>query len=94
MSIGQSLFNNDLRSSLLHVSGIDTTAVVKAGATEVRRAVTSENLALVLTAYNAALTKAFVVALAASCASVLPALGMEWRRIRKDETERKPAEEA
>lgn len=94
VSIGQSLFNNDLRSSLLHVSGIDTIAVVKAGPTELRRAVTPENLALVLTAYNAALTKAFVVALAASCASVLPALGMEWRRIRKDETGRKSAEEA
>lgn len=58
--------------------------MLAAGATDVRRVVGPENLALVLNAYDGALTKAFMVALAASCSSVLPALGMEWRRVRKD----------
>lgn len=92
ISIGQSLFNNNLKSSLRDIPGVDVGAVLAAGATDVRHAVNPEDLEPVLAAYNAALTKIFIVAFAASCASVLPALGMEWKRIKKDEDCEKPME--
>ena len=82
--IGQSLFNQDLRSSLSKILRVDTIAVLTAGATQVRKFVTPEQLDSVLVCYNGALRKAFVVALSVSCFSLLPALGMEWKNVRKE----------
>lgn len=81
--VGQSLFTTRLVSGLSHISGIDPRALLTAGATEVRNVVAQEYLGAVLWSYNEALSKAFIVALAVSCFSVLPALGMEWKKIEK-----------
>ncbi|CAJ2509012.1 Uu.00g140380.m01.CDS01 [Anthostomella pinea] len=85
-SIGQSVFGNFLAQSLARVSGIDVPAVLAAGAIDLDKVVAAESLAAVLLVYNDSLRKAFIVAVAAAAAMVLPASGMEWRTIKKGNT--------
>ena len=82
VAIAQSLFANNLASSLSKISGIDAAAVVVAGATELRNIVGKDNIAAALSAYNGALRRAFIVALASACVGILPALGIEWKNIK------------
>jgi hypothetical protein len=82
--IGQSLFTNDLSSTLPSIPGINVGAILAAGATNLAKVVPADKLAAVLVVYNDALVRAFTVVVAVSCLMVLPALGMEWRTIKKD----------
>lgn len=81
--VSQSIFTNDLVSRLSTMVGVDSGAVLKAGATGLRNIVTPDKLAAVLLSYNSALVKAFVVALAVACFSFLPALGVEWKNVKE-----------
>jgi hypothetical protein len=80
--ISQSVFTNDLVSSLSRIPGVDASLVLRTGATELWNVISKQNLPLVLTSYNMALSKAFTVALAVACFSILPALGMEWKSVK------------
>lgn len=82
--IGQSLFTNFLTSTLPGISGIDPAAILAAGVTELTRLVPTDRLSEVVVIFNDALTRAFTVAVATSCLMVLPALGMEWRSVKKN----------
>ena len=81
--VGQSIFTNDLVSRLSTIAGVDSGAVLKAGATGLRNVVSPDKLAAVLLSYNSALVKAFIVALAVACFSFLPALGVEWKNVKE-----------
>ncbi|KAK0732199.1 major facilitator superfamily domain-containing protein [Lasiosphaeris hirsuta] len=83
--IGQTLFVNALADGLAGLQGVDVQAVLQAGATGLAAMVQPEKLVEVLTIYNSSLRRAFIVALVVSCLMVLPALGMEWRSIKKEE---------
>ncbi|KAB5536173.1 major facilitator superfamily domain-containing protein [Coniochaeta sp. 2T2.1] len=84
-SIAQSLFVNQLGKELPSITGIDVGAIIRAGATELARVVPDPaKLAEVLVVYNDALHDAFTVAVAVGALQVLPALGMEWRNIKKE----------
>jgi hypothetical protein len=83
-SVSQALFVNQLGRGLPTISGIDVEAIIRAGATELGRVVPADKLAEVLVVYNGALRNAFTVAVAIGSLQVLPALGMEWRSIKKD----------
>lgn len=90
MCIGQSLFINDLTKTLRRVEGIDAQVVIEAGATTLSQIVPENRLHEVLTVYNDALEKPFMVVVVVSCLLVLPALGMEWKSIKnknKDKVE-------
>ncbi len=80
--IGQAVFTNNLVDVLSHTSGLDQSLVIKTGATELRDVISAQDLPAVLLAYDGALTKAFTVALAAACFSILPALGIEWKNVK------------
>ena len=82
VAVAQSVFTNNLASSLSQISGINAAAVVAAGATELRNLVSDDNIAAALSSYNGALRRAFIVALAAACFTFLPALGIEWKNIK------------
>ena len=84
ISVGQSVFTNHLVSGLSAIAGIDASQILASGATGVRSAVSSSQLTTVLMTYNDALVKAFIVALAVSCFSLVPALGMEWKNVKKE----------
>ncbi|KAJ5569454.1 uncharacterized protein N7459_008884 [Penicillium hispanicum] len=83
VAVSQNLYTNYLAKMLPSISGIDSTAILRAGATGLVELVPADKLDAVLVVYNAALHRAFIVPVALSCAMVLPALGMEWRDIKK-----------
>jgi hypothetical protein len=80
--IGQAIFTNNLVDSLGLISGLDPSLVIRTGATELRDVIALQDLPVVLFAYNGALSKAFIVALAAACFSIVPALGIEWKNVK------------
>lgn len=81
--IGQSLFTNHLASTLPSISNIDPGELLAAGATELVNVVPADKLSEILNVYNGALVRAFTVAVAVSSLMVLPALGMDWRSVKK-----------
>ena len=98
-SIAQNIFSNRLVKNLAGLPGVTPESVVATGATDLRTAVGDGNLSRVLDAYNGALTDVFKVPLALACFSVIGALLMEWRSVKKgkqhqDDPEKKPAEDA
>lgn len=82
VSVGQNVFTNELVSGLKHISGIEPSAIVKIGATELRNAVDPSSLGAVLLAYNGALTKVFTAALALACLSIIGPSIMQWKNIK------------
>lgn len=83
VSIAQNVFANTLVSDISGVAGLNAGMITKLGATELRNIVPPEYLSIVLQGYNHAIVKAFYVALAAACVSIVGALGMEWRSIKR-----------
>jgi hypothetical protein len=86
--VGTSLFTNHLGSALPIISGIDASATLATGATELTKLVSADKLAEVMAVYNDALVRAFTVVVAGSSLMVLPALGMQWKSIKKEESSR------
>lgn len=82
VSVGQSVFTNELIKGLRNVAGISSAVVVNTGATSIRNVVDPSNLRGVLVAYNGALTKTFTVSLALSCLSIIGSLCIEWKNIK------------
>ena len=82
VSVGQSVFTNQLVEGLNNVAGISPGDVANTGATSIRNVVNTSNLRGVLVAYNGALTKTFTVAVALSCLSIIGALCIEWKNIK------------
>ena len=83
VSIGQNVFSNELIKGLRPIAGINPATVVKTGATEIRNVVDVKFLSQVRAAYNGALTKTFTAALAMAALSIIGALCMEWKNIKK-----------
>ena len=83
VSIGQNIFSNKLIEGLRPIDGINPSIVVRTGATEIRKVVGLGQLSQVLVAYNGALTKTFTVALVMAALSIIGALSMEWKSIKK-----------
>lgn len=88
VAVSQNIYTNYLASALPSVAGIDAGSILSAGATGLADAVPADKLALVRVVYNTALHRAFFVPVALSCAMVLPALGMEWRNVKKESEKR------
>ena len=92
VSIGQNVFSNELGKGLAGVAGIQPARVVATGATELRNVVGAANISAVLLAYNGALVKVYEVALAMACLSIIGALAMEWKSIKKVKKQGGPGE--
>ncbi|KAJ5081844.1 hypothetical protein NUU61_010108 [Penicillium alfredii] len=89
VSVSQNLFTNYLASALPGISGINVAAVLSSGATQLAQTVPPDKLSAVLTVYNAALHRAFILPVALACFMVVPALGMEWRNVKRESEKRK-----
>lgn len=83
VSIGQNVFSNELIKGLRPISGINPATVVKTGATEIRNVVDVRFFSQVRAAYNGALTKTFTASLVMAALSIIGALCMEWKNIKK-----------
>jgi len=82
--IGQSVFDNNLLKGLNAIPGVDGNLVLNTGATEIRSVVPAGSLRAVLDTYDHALTRVFLVACVMAAIAVLPAMGMEWKSVKKD----------
>jgi len=80
ISVGSTVFNNFLTQALLKIEGLDVEDVLKAGATELRSRVDERLLPRVVDAYAGALRTVFHVSVVLSCAAVLGAAFVEWKR--------------
>lgn len=81
--------NHGIRKYLRQYSpNINPEVVIRAGATHMRQAVSTEDLPGVLQAYNHAITQTFYIAAAASAAATLAAFGMGWVNVKKLKTEK------
>ena len=80
--VGQTLFDNDLLKGLGDVPGVDPLIILNTGATDLRKVVLVEQVAAVLQAYNHALTKPYIVALAACCLSFVAGVGVPWVNVK------------
>ena len=87
VSVGESVFTNQLVKGLRSVAGISPAVVVGTGATDLRHVVDPSKLGAVLVAYNGALKKTFTVALAMACFSLIGALCIEWKNIKPKKKE-------
>ena len=85
LSVGQVVFVNGLIGGLANIPGLDAAKIVNAGATDLRGIVGSSYLPNILTAYNHALTNVFKLATAVACISIVGALAMEWKSVKKGE---------
>ncbi|KAJ5112729.1 major facilitator superfamily domain-containing protein [Penicillium argentinense] len=91
VTVSQNLYTNYLVKMLPGVSGIDSSTILRAGATGLQDTVPKDKLDAVLLVYNAALHRAFFVPVALACVTILPALGMEWRNIKNESEKREKA---
>ena len=81
VSVGQNVFAGRLRANLDGVPGVDAAAVLKSGATAVRKmAADPAALAALLGAYNGALVRVFLVVTVASALVSVGAFAIEWKR--------------
>ncbi|KAH8653929.1 putative aflatoxin efflux pump [Tricladium varicosporioides] len=100
-SVSQNIFSNNLVDRLSGVAGLDPEAIVNTGATELRNAVPTQYISIVVEAYGYSLTRVFIMAAALGAFMILGSLSMEWKSIKGKKgaenpvkTEEKKLEEA
>ncbi|KAK1596292.1 major facilitator superfamily transporter [Colletotrichum navitas] len=94
VSVGQSILSNLLVSELSTIPGLPAQAIVKTGATNLHKAVPAEFLGVVVRAYNYACTRIFLAGMALSLATLVCALCMEWRNIKKNKKQQRARQRA
>ncbi|KAF4633690.1 hypothetical protein G7Y89_g4437 [Cudoniella acicularis] len=94
-SVGQNVLNSQLahRLAVINIPGINPRVIQSTGATELLNLIPAEYHAAGLQAYNDSLRVCFQVALIMACLSILGALGMEWRTVRKNLPPKNPDSE-
>ncbi|KAJ5635708.1 uncharacterized protein N7484_009021 [Penicillium longicatenatum] len=80
-SVGQNLFTDGLLQNLSKMQGIDSAAVVAAGASGFREVVPPELMNAVVGTFNSALRNVFWVALATPVLAWITSWAMEWRQL-------------
>ncbi|RHZ62631.1 hypothetical protein CDV55_106177 [Aspergillus turcosus] len=85
LTFGETTFTNSLRNTIpTYAKGVNSQAIVEAGASNIRAIVTNPNtLAGVLVAYSKSIDRVFYLTIACSGIAFLFAWGMGWKDIRK-----------
>ena len=88
VSIGQSIFTNQLTKSLTQVvPSLDPRIVISAGATDLQRTLPANLLPDVILAYNTALTKTFLVSASMAAITIFGGTHMPWNTVKKKKAE-------
>lgn len=83
ISIAQNIFVNTLAKEIpKYVPGLDSRVVSEAGATNLRKVVSPEQLPGVLEGYNKSIVTAFALAIATSGVAFFVSLGMEQKSVK------------
>jgi hypothetical protein len=86
--IAQNIFSNTLIKEIPKcTTGIDPAKIIAAGATHIREVTPKNQLAGVLTAYNTAVTRSFIVSIACAGLAFLCSLLFEWKSIKEKRSE-------
>ena len=81
ISIVQNIFLQGLRKNIpIYAPGVDAVTIVAAGATDVSRLVSPDQVANLLFAYNRSITDAFVFAIAAAGIAFLSSLAVSLKQ--------------
>ncbi|KAL9066482.1 MAG: hypothetical protein Q9161_007545 [Pseudevernia consocians] len=83
-SVGQNVLDNQLANRLTDIPGISRQLIQNTGATDLLRLVPAEYHPAALKSYNDSLRVCFQVGLIMACLSILGAVTMEWRTVRKN----------
>ncbi|KAF9887398.1 hypothetical protein FE257_010253 [Aspergillus nanangensis] len=91
VSVGQNIFSGRIVSGMLaRAPELDPSVVIRAGATELQQTVklaglkeADATLAAILEIYNDAIVQTFVLALVLACISIVGAIGVEWRTVKR-----------
>lgn len=81
LAVSQNIFSNTLLQSLSGVVGLNSEAIVNTGATAIRTIVPPDQLETVISAYNYALTRVFILATILSACMILGALPVKWKKM-------------
>jgi MFS family permease len=84
ISVGKNVLDNQLANRLAGIPGFSPRLIQSTGATELLKLIPAEYHAAALEAYNDSLRVCFQVCLIMACLSILGALGMEWRSVKKN----------
>ncbi|KAI1432653.1 major facilitator superfamily domain-containing protein [Xylaria sp. CBS 124048] len=87
LAIGQSLLNGQLLYRLADIPGFSPALIKEDGATDLINSFPAASRGDVLVAYDAALGKTLQVSLVLAALSVLGAMGLEWRSVKKEKKE-------
>lgn len=88
VSVGQNLFTNKLVKGIqANVPDIDSSFVLRVGATELKNRLPPASLPGVLVAYNDALTYTWTLVVALSCFSAIGASFMQWKSVKGKKVE-------
>ena len=82
VSVGNTVLLNELYDAAL--PGVDIDAVIAAGATGFRTCVPEEKIPELLSVYNEAFRKVFLIGIVCSGLAFFAALGLEWKSIKGD----------
>ncbi|KXT14291.1 hypothetical protein AC579_8421 [Pseudocercospora musae] len=87
VSVGQNVLDQQLATKLAGLAGIDITPeqIETAGITGLFQMVPAGLHNAVLYAYNSALRRTFLVGVIVACLTIVGALGMEWRSVKKEQ---------
>lgn len=83
-TVGQSTLDNQLTDRLAGFSNITSELIKNTGVTELLELIPTEHHTAALNAYNDSLRVCFRIALVLACISILGAVLMEWRTVKKD----------
>lgn len=86
LCVAQSVFTDELAKQLTKIPGLHLSKnqVVQMGATSIRKLVPQELIGTFLESYRIAICNAFYVALALACASLIGAVLVEWKSVKKN----------
>ena len=82
LSVGQNIFSGQLFDSISGIAGLNTEAIVNAGATDYRNIVPLGDSTTVINAYSHALTRVFILTAALSACMIVGAGIVEWKSIK------------
>lgn len=94
LSIGQNIFSSQLVGTISGIEGLNTEAIVHAGATAYRSIVPLGDLDAVVNAYSHALTRLFILTASLSACMILGAGIVEWKSIKGKKSYPSKTEEA
>jgi MFS family permease len=90
VSVGQNVLDNQLANRLAGIPGVTPQLIQNIGATDLLNLIPAKYHAEALKAHNDSLRVCFQIALIMACLSILGAVSMEWRTVRKNLPPKKP----